>query len=94
MIGLCLGGLLAWGLGFADNIFYLRTRWKLLVQIGIAVLAISLGFKIETVQVPFFLSFSLGLWSWTVTVLWIVGMENAVNLIDGFDGFDGEVGIA
>ncbi len=86
LIGLCLGGLLAWGLGFADDIFHLRARWKLLVQIGIAVLAISLGFEIKTVQVPFFQVLNLGLWSWPITALWIVGVMNAFNLIDGLDG--------
>ena len=29
LVGLCLGGLLAWSVGFADDIFYLRARWKI-----------------------------------------------------------------
>ena len=86
LVGLFLGGMLAWGIGFADDIYQLRARWKLVGQIGISLLAISLGFELQTVQVPFFQSFSLGLWSWPLTVLWIVGVMNAVNLIDGLDG--------
>jgi len=85
-VGLCFGGLLAWGLGFCDDIFQIRTRWKLSGQIGIALLALSFGFEISIVQVPFLQKVNLGLWSFPLTVLWIVGIMNAVNLIDGLDG--------
>ena len=84
--GLCLGGLLAWGIGFADDIFQLRARWKLAGQIGIALLAISFGFEIQNVQIPFLQTVNLGFWAWPLTVLWIVGVMNAINLIDGLDG--------
>ncbi len=86
LAGLILGGLLAWGIGFADDIFCLRARWKLAGQTGVAVLAIGFGFEFQTVHVPFFQSFSLGLWSWPLTAFWIVGVMNAFNLIDGLDG--------
>jgi len=86
LFGLCIGGFLAWGLGFADDIFILRARWKLAGQIAIALLMIDFGFYIHTVQIPFFQVLQLGLWSWPVTVLWIVGVMNAFNLIDGLDG--------
>jgi UDP-GlcNAc:undecaprenyl-phosphate/decaprenyl-phosphate GlcNAc-1-phosphate transferase len=84
--GFCIGSLLAWGIGFADDIFQLRARWKLAGQIGIALLAISFGFEIQNVQIPFFQLLHLGLWSWPITALWIVGVMNAFNLIDGLDG--------
>ena len=50
--GFCLGGLLAWGIGFFDDIFQLQARWKLAGQIGIALLAIGFGFEINIVQIP------------------------------------------
>ena len=34
LAGFCIGGFMAWGLGFADDIFFLRARWKLAWQIG------------------------------------------------------------
>ena len=86
LAGFCIGGFMAWGLGFADDIFILRTRWKLSCQIGIALVMIEFGFNIYTVQIPFFQVLNLGLWSWPITVLWIVGVMNAFNLIDGLDG--------
>jgi UDP-GlcNAc:undecaprenyl-phosphate/decaprenyl-phosphate GlcNAc-1-phosphate transferase len=54
-------------------------------QIGIALLAMGFGFVIQTIQIPFFQAIDLGFWAWPLTVLWIVGMMNAVNLIDGLD---------
>ena len=86
LFGLCLGGMFAWGLGFADDVLILRTRWKLIVQIGIAIMAILFGFSIQAVQIPFFQIINLGIFSWPVTIFWIVGMMNAINLIDGLDG--------
>ena len=86
LAGFCIGGFMAWGLGFADDIFLLRARWKLVGQIGIALVMIEFGFNIQTVQIPFFQVLHLGLWSWPLTILWIVGVMNAINLIDGLDG--------
>ena len=84
--GLCLGALLAWGIGFYDDLLQLRARWKLIGQFGIALLAIGFGFQIQVIQIPFLQTVDLGFWAWPVTVLWIVGIMNAVNLIDGLDG--------
>ena len=86
LAGLCICGLMAWALGFVDDIFLIRARWKLTGQIGIALLAIRFGFDIKSVLIPFFQTVDLGIWSWPLTVLWIVGVMNAVNLIDGLDG--------
>ena len=86
LAGMCIGGLLAWGLGFVDDVIDLRARWKLTGQIILSVLAIGLGFEINTIQVPVLQIINLGLWSWPITILWIVGVINAINLIDGLDG--------
>ena len=86
LAGMCIGGLLAWGIGFVDDFIDLRARWKLTGQIIISVLAISLGFEINTIQVPVLQIINLGPWSWPITILWIVGVINAINLIDGLDG--------
>ena len=86
LAGLCIGGLLAWGIGFVDDVIDLRARWKLTGQIILSVLAIGLGFEINTIQVPVLQIINLGPWSWPITILWIVGVINAINLIDGLDG--------
>ena len=86
LAGMCIGGLLAWGLGFVDDVIDLRARWKLTGQIILSVLAIGLGFEINTIQVPVLQVINLGPLSWPITILWIVGVINAINLIDGLDG--------
>ena len=86
LAGMCIGGLLAWGIGFVDDVIDLRARWKLTGQIILSVLAIGLGFEINTIQVPILQIINLGPWSWPITILWIVGVINAINLIDGLDG--------
>lgn len=84
--GLFIGGFLAWCLGFFDDIFQLRARWKLFGQIVIAFVALGFGFEISLVQIPILKIVNLGFWSWPITVFWIVGVMNSVNLIDGLDG--------
>ncbi len=93
LAGMCIGGLLAWGLGFVDDVIDLRARWKLTGQIILSVLAIGLGFEINTIQVPVLQIINLGPWSWPITILWIVGVINAINLIDGLDGLAGGLAI-
>ncbi|MFP3471859.1 undecaprenyl/decaprenyl-phosphate alpha-N-acetylglucosaminyl 1-phosphate transferase, partial [Micrococcus sp. SIMBA_144] len=44
------------------------------------------GLTIEFVSLPFIGKIELGMASYVVTILWIVGVTNAINLIDGLDG--------
>ena len=41
LVGFCIGSLLAWGVGFVDDIIDLLVRWKLAGQIVLSVLAIG-----------------------------------------------------
>ena len=93
LAGLCIGGLLAWGIGFADDVMDLRVHWKLTGQIILSILAIVLGFEINSIQVPLLQIIDLGPWSWPITILWIVVVINAINLMDGLDGLAGGLAI-
>ena len=75
-----------WLLGLFDDIRHLRARYKLLIQIGVAAIAYSLGLQIHTIHFPVLGILNLGDYSLLFTVLWIVGTINAVNFIDGVDG--------
>ena len=86
LIGLIIGSMLAWGIGFADDVWTLRARWKLLGQISLGFLAVYFGFSIESIEGPFFQKMDLGFLAIPLSVLWIVGIINAINLIDGLDG--------
>jgi len=93
LIGLFVGGLLVAALGLYDDLRGTNARQKFVVQIGVAVLMWSLDYRIENVSNPFGGVFELGVMSLPVTVLWFVGVMNAVNLIDGLDGLAGGIGL-
>ena len=89
--GLIIGGLLAWSLGFVDDLFKISARWKLLGQFVLALFALQTGFTIEHLKGPFFQEIDLGFMVWPITILWIVTIMNAINLIDGLDGLAGGI---
>ena len=94
--GMLLGAILIVILGIFDDIYALPALPKLLVQIVAALIAVFHGNVIEVVSNPNLFSdnpyWVLGAWSVPVTVIWIVAITNAVNLIDGLDGL--AVGVA
>jgi UDP-GlcNAc:undecaprenyl-phosphate GlcNAc-1-phosphate transferase len=86
VLGLFLGGLLMCGVGVIDDTRGLRAIYKFIAQIAAGVLAFHCGFEIRAVSLPLVGELSMGIFAAPVTVLWIVGLINAVNLIDGLDG--------
>ncbi len=90
MRGILLGSVIIVILGVMDDISPLRAKFKFLVQIIAALVAVYHGVVINVLSNPNVFSseayWSLGWLSVPVTVLWIVGITNAVNLIDGLDG--------
>lgn len=89
--GILLGSTLMFLLGLIDDIYNLNAKFKLFIQIAIATLVYLLGVKIDTIFNPFGGVFELGVLSYPITMLWIVGISNAVNFIDGVDGLAGSV---
>lgn len=86
--GLLIGGTLIVLLGLWDDIKNIRPITKLIGQIFVALLMFGHGFRIEVLTNPFFggeIHIPLFL-SALITVAWIVGLINAMNLIDGLDG--------
>jgi UDP-GlcNAc:undecaprenyl-phosphate GlcNAc-1-phosphate transferase len=85
-VGILSGALLLCAVGAVDDIRGLRAQHKLAAQIIVAVLAFWCGVRIDAVVLPFVGTLPMGAFALPVTVLWIVGITNAVNLIDGLDG--------
>src|SRR5262245_10566751 len=74
-------------LGLVDDIRPVSFQWKFAFQLIAATAVWWAGFRIEVLGVPFVSgTVDLGFWSLPLTVLWIVGITNAFNLIDGLDG--------
>jgi UDP-GlcNAc:undecaprenyl-phosphate GlcNAc-1-phosphate transferase len=59
---------------------------KLLAQIAAAVVVCTVGIRIRSITIAQCFTFDFGWFSWPLTILWIVGITNAVNLSDGLDG--------
>ncbi len=87
--GILLGSSLMFLLGLVDDVYNLNAKFKLFIQLSIATVVYLLGVKIHSI--PFFGGVDLGFWSYPITLLWIVGISNAVNFIDGVDGLAGSV---
>jgi len=64
----------------------LRARIKFLAQIAAALAVCAVGIRIKSVAVADWLTLDFGWFSWPLTLLWIVGITNAINLSDGLDG--------
>lgn len=78
------GGILVM-LGILDDVYRLRAMLKFVVQIGAAFVAVGCGVVIDNISINgHYIQF--GHWGIPITVLWIVGLVNAINLIDGLDG--------
>ena len=85
LLGLLLGGTVCVVLGFFDDLYVLNCYRKLLLQTLAAVIAVYFGFRIDIVSLAGGSGIELGMFSYPLTVFWIVGIMNAVNLLDGLD---------
>ncbi len=90
VLGILLGAVIIVVMGAVDDIVSLRPMVKLIGQIAAALVAIRCGIVFQEISNPNLLSqqtyIYIGWLSIPLTLLWIVGCTNAVNLIDGLDG--------
>ena len=91
--GLLAGGLAIAGLGLVDDLRGLGAPLKLLVQLSVSLVLYQLGFRIEHLATPWGAPVALGVLSLPFTLLWMAGVVNAMNLIDGLDGLAGGVAL-
>ncbi|HUL59759.1 MAG TPA: MraY family glycosyltransferase [Anaeromyxobacteraceae bacterium] len=94
VFGLFAGGLAIAALGLYDDLKGCGARMKFAVQFSIAAGLYALGFRIDTIANPFGAPFHLGVLAVPFTLLWIAGVINAMNLLDGLDGLAGGVALA
>jgi UDP-GlcNAc:undecaprenyl-phosphate GlcNAc-1-phosphate transferase len=84
---LALGCGLMVALGLWDDLYDMSAFQKAVGQIAIASLTYWMGFKAGAIELPFGFDLSdAAPISFAVTVVWIVIVANAFNLIDGMDG--------
>ncbi|MDQ6826262.1 MAG: undecaprenyl/decaprenyl-phosphate alpha-N-acetylglucosaminyl 1-phosphate transferase [Candidatus Eremiobacteraeota bacterium] len=88
LLGLLFGGTLILGVGLWDDIMTMRPRNKFLAQFLVASISMLYGFIIPFINNPFsgdliYIPTYVGI---PLTLVWYLGMMNAINFIDGLDG--------
>jgi len=84
--GLFLGALIVGGVGAVDDVRSLGAWPKLAAQAVAACVAYAFGYHIDAVALPMIGTVEFGVLSLPITVIWFLGVINALNLIDGLDG--------
>ncbi|GKV69367.1 undecaprenyl-phosphate alpha-N-acetylglucosaminyl 1-phosphate transferase [Sporosarcina sp. NCCP-2716] len=85
--GILIGAVIIIAVGFFDDMLEITAKAKALGQLVAAIVVITVGgLQIEVLNLPFIGQIEFGYLSIPITILWIVGITNAINLIDGLDG--------
>jgi UDP-GlcNAc:undecaprenyl-phosphate GlcNAc-1-phosphate transferase len=81
------GALIVAATGAADDLWSVGPFTKVAFQILGGLLALAAGYGITSVTNPLTgTTIQLGWLAWPLTLLWVIGITNAFNLIDGLDG--------
>jgi UDP-GlcNAc:undecaprenyl-phosphate/decaprenyl-phosphate GlcNAc-1-phosphate transferase len=81
-----LGGAILFAVGLCDDLFGVNPAAKLAAQVVAALVIVGSGLHVESLVLWPGMEVSLGWFAIPLTVLWLVGVTNAFNLIDGLDG--------
>lgn len=89
---LLAGGIIIHLTGLYDDFRNIRAQYKFFLQVLAACIVVFTGHTVDAVYLPFFdTELVLGPAGYALAIVWIVGLSNAVNLIDGMDGLSGGI---
>jgi UDP-GlcNAc:undecaprenyl-phosphate/decaprenyl-phosphate GlcNAc-1-phosphate transferase len=92
LLPIMIGGLIVLIIGILDDKYQLSPKSKFIGQLIAACVVVFSGLDIDFITFPFFDErLNLGAFGYILAIFWIVGMTNAINLIDGLDGLAGGV---
>lgn len=80
------GALVIYLVGLIDDLRPLSAWLKLGAQAAAGMILFAGGLRIDPLSIPFYGQVALGDWSVILSVLWVIGLTNSINLIDGLDG--------
>ncbi|OEF97660.1 undecaprenyl-phosphate alpha-N-acetylglucosaminyl 1-phosphate transferase [Desulfuribacillus alkaliarsenatis] len=86
IIGFLIGGAIIILVGLIDDKYQISAKYKFLGQLIAASIVIYSGIQVQFITLPDQGVFEFGWLSIPITLLWIIGITNALNLIDGLDG--------
>lgn len=94
LFGFVVGSFIIGIVCFIDDVRGVPALVKLAAQILAALVVIKFGIRIENLDIPFLNLDQVGNWFYILLTLgWIVGITNAMNLIDGLDGLSSGISI-
>ena len=73
-------------LGVVDDLYDLKPIIKLIGQLCIASIVVFHNITLDLITLPFGIVIEFGVLSIPMTIIWIVAVTNAINLVDGLDG--------
>ena len=91
VLALALGTTLVFLVGVVDDLVGVSPIKKLLFEVVAAWLLVRVGWSFEVLRLPGLGEVHLGLFGSVLSLFWIAGVTNAINLIDGLDGLAGGV---
>jgi UDP-N-acetylmuramyl pentapeptide phosphotransferase/UDP-N-acetylglucosamine-1-phosphate transferase len=86
MLGALIPSLVIGFVGVLDDMQPLRATLRLVIHIGVALAITWMLGPVESIALPGYGEIALGEAGWPLTVIWIVGLTNAFNFMDGIDG--------
>jgi len=91
-LGLVIAAVIMLTVGVVDDLREVSAPAKLAGMVLPATVLVISGIAILVLRIPFFGVFVLSSdWSYLLSVLWVIGMANAINFIDGLDGLAGGI---
>ena len=86
LVGFTFASIPVLALGLADDRWNVSPWVKLALQTCAALTLVAFGFGVPVLTNPFGPALPSGIWNVPLTVLWVLAITNAINLIDGLDG--------
>jgi UDP-GlcNAc:undecaprenyl-phosphate GlcNAc-1-phosphate transferase len=88
-LGVIVGGIAIAVLGFVDDLVTLRKTPRLIIWFGITIVVLAFGINLKSITFPVFGELNFGLVSPIITFIWLIGVTNFYNFMDGINGLTG-----
>ncbi len=86
MWGFVVSAMLIAVISLVDDIYNKSAIFKLITHVGAVGIVLATGIVVDHLALPGVGYIQLGMWGYLVSFLWILGLTNAVNFMDGIDG--------
>lgn len=93
LTGIIYGGTIMFFTGLVDDLIDIKPLVKLFFQLIAAVVLIAHGVSVDVIHLPFGIVINNEIFSLLFTVIWVAGITNSINLIDGLDGLAGGMSV-